>query len=280
MVLQPNDKKKLIQFCEKIGLYNATNKPGGSKDKKINQIFSYLENMHVQLRHYSKRRHLTMVECGAGSCYLSMLVYYFYTVLQGRSVEIHCLDINGRLMEKANLKARRLGLDNMHFHAGDIGAYIPDGEVDVVYSLHACDTATDKSIALGVAWNARCIFSVTCCQNSIADDFRSGALTGLTKNSVFKERMVYMVGDSLRGIVLEQNGYQVEIQEFISSQFTGKNVMIRARRGQVRNAAELDIQYRALVVAFGMVPALESYISRFLECRIQSRDERSIAQSA
>ncbi len=112
-------------------------------------MFAYLESMHAQLRHYSAKRPLTMVKCGAGSCYLSMVVFYYYTVLMGRTVTIHCLDIDERLMEKAEATVRRLSLEGMHFHGGSIEAFRPEGEIDVVYSLHAGDTAADLRIAPG-----------------------------------------------------------------------------------------------------------------------------------
>ena len=148
MLLRPEDKTSLIDFFQTIIPQNLNHKSGKDKVAKLEQILAYLEIMHAQLRKYSKKRDLVLIDSGAGNCYLSFLVYHYYANLDGRRVTIHCLDTNARLMEKARKLALMLGFDKMYFHAYDIAEYMHPGRVDVVYSLHACDCATDKALYL------------------------------------------------------------------------------------------------------------------------------------
>ena len=115
MLLTRETQELLNKFFQKIRLNNSQE---ASKDKhaKIGQIVSYLEILHAQIRKYSKKRELVFIDCGAGNCYLSYLVYYFYKEIDGRDISIHCLDSNQRLMEKNAQSAAVLGFDNMFFH--------------------------------------------------------------------------------------------------------------------------------------------------------------------
>ena len=130
-----------------------------------------------------------LVECGAGNCYLSFLVYHYYSSIEKRPVVIHCIDNNERLMAKARELAGDLGFDRMFFHGRDIEGYRHEDRVDLVYSLHACDTATDKALHLGFANRARCILSVSCCQHTMKKGMRGGSFTGLTRHRVLKDKL-------------------------------------------------------------------------------------------
>ncbi|MEI8671731.1 SAM-dependent methyltransferase [Vibrio sp. SA48] len=138
-----------------------------NKTKKVEQILAFLEVIHSQVRKYSSKRELVFVDSGAGNCYLSFIVYYYYTNIVKRPVQIHCVDFNKKLMDKNRTLADSLGFTGMHFHAADIELYTHNGDIDVAYSLHACDIATDKAMLLGLKNNARHIVSVSCCQHSV-----------------------------------------------------------------------------------------------------------------
>jgi len=142
MLIQHEEQASLNAFFQTIKLQNHKNESGKEKAAKIEQILAYLEAMHAQLRQYSRKRDLILIESGAGNCYLSFLVYYFYTKFNHRPVTIHCLDINARLMEKAQQLARTLRFDRMHFHACDIAEYRHSGRVDMVYSLRVSKKIT------------------------------------------------------------------------------------------------------------------------------------------
>jgi len=115
---------------------------------------------------------LVFVDSGAENCYLSFLVAYYYTHIDPRTVEIHCIDWNERLMENNRIKAESLGMKQLRFHGMSIGDFHLDRPVDLVYSLHACDTATDLALHLGMRLASRAILSVSCCQTTVKKEFR------------------------------------------------------------------------------------------------------------
>ena len=264
MLIQNDEQASLNAFFQKIRLQNHQNESGKDKSAKIEQILAYLEVMHAQLRKYSRKRALVLIESGAGNCYLSFLIYYFYTQLDKRRVTIHCLDINARLMEKTREMARTLGFDGMFFHACDIADYQHAGAVDMVYSLHACDSATDKALYLGLRNRARAILSVSCCQHTLKKHLKGHPYKGITRHRVFKDKIVYMVGDSLRALLLEMHGYKVDILEFVSSRYTDKNIMMRAQKGHIHDMDALKHEYEKLRNAFHVSPSLEFYIEKEL----------------
>jgi hypothetical protein len=252
---------ELRHMLEPIKLVDANQEASQDKAAKIGQIFSYLEVIHAQVRNYSRKRKLVFVDSGAGNCYLSFLVYYFYSEIEERRVRIHCVDNNQRLMEKNRQLAKSLGFEHMVFHACDIAEYEHQGrQPDAVYSLHACDLATDKTLHLGLRTNARHIFSVSCCQHTLLKGLRRHPYTGITRHQVLRDKLAYMAGDSLRALLLEMEGYQVDIIEFASLRYTDKNVMLRAQKGQMKDRDELADQYLLLRNAFQLTPALERYL--------------------
>lgn len=269
---------ELHQMLERIKLIDAKQEAGKDKTAKIGQIFSYLEVIHAQIRKYSKKRDLVFIDSGAGNCFLSFVVYYFYTAFEERSVRIHCVDNNQRLMDKNHQLARSLGFEHMYFHACDIADYEYEGQPDVVYSLHACDLATDKTLHLGLRTEARNIFSVSCCQHAVLKKLRGHPYTGITRHQVLRDKLAYMVGDSLRALLLEMQGYNVNIIEFASSRYTDKNVMLRAKKGQTKDRSELFDQYVLLRSAFRLSPALEGYLCQEIENSDDSRSDACFCQ--
>jgi hypothetical protein len=259
-VFSCEERTALNAFFQRLKLCNHKNESGKDKGAKIEQILAYLEIIHAQIRQYSKKRRLVCIDGGAGNCYLSFLVYYYYTEIDRRLITIHCLDTNRRLMEKARQRARALELDHMHFHECDIAEFSLSNSVDMVYSLHACDSATDKTLYLGLRQNATCILSVACCQHRIRKQLRGHPYTGITRHRIFKDKIVHMVGDALRALLLEMRGYKVDILEFVSPRYTDKNIMMRVRKSHARNVEELRDEYVRLRNAFHVTPSLEEYL--------------------
>jgi len=260
MLFPQETKESLNSFFQTIRLQGLNNESGKDKEAKIEQILAYLEILNARIKNFSRRRELVLIDCGAGNCYLSLLIYYYFNKIEGRKIKIYCLDINERLMEKNRLLAEKLGFDQMYFIATDIQDYSFEGRPDIVYSLHACDTATDMALYLGCKTNARNIFSVSCCQHFIKKQMRSGSFTGLTQHRVFKDKLVYMLGDSLRALLLKMQGYDVNVIDFITSRYTDKNVMIRAQKAQINKLEKTMDEYRTLQEMFGIRPQLERYL--------------------
>ncbi len=260
MFYERDEKEKLNAFFQKLKLKNVENESSMDKAAKIEQILAYLEMVHARVKNYSPKRNLVFIDCGAGNCYLSYLLNYYYTHINPRKLTIHCIDTNARLMEKCYQQANEFGFKNMNFHASDIADFQIGGNVDLVYSLHACDLATDKTLHLGLRHKATCILSVSCCQHSIKKHLRRHHYTGITKHRIFKERLVYMVGDSLRALLLEMHGYRTDILEFVSSRYTDKNIMLRAQKSNPRNIQEIEKEYEAIQKEFNVIPTLETYL--------------------
>lgn len=258
MLISQSQREDLNELFDKLKL---NNKQGKDRDVKIQQVLSYMEIINANVRRYSSKRNLHFVESCAGNCYLSFLVFYYYTYIEKRPVTICCIDINGKLMANAKTAAEEMGFDNMHFYTGDVAEFKTQESIDLVYSLHACDTATDGTLYLGIKNRARIILSVSCCQHTIRKQLRNPRYRGITKHEVFKDRMVYMAGDSLRALLLEMNGYRTDIFEFVSSRYTDKNIMIRARRGTSCSRGELLREYEKVSEEFHVKPMLETYLN-------------------
>ncbi len=257
MVLSKEQKIELNEFFNKIKLNSSYSK---NQDAKINQIIAYLEVIHSRIRKYSYKRKLIFVEFAAGNCYLSYLVYYYYTFIDKRNIEIHCVDRNSSLMENNNGKSRDFGFNQMFFHSSDISNFSTDLKIDMIYSLHACDTATDKSLEWGIKNSIPYILSVSCCQHTIMKRTRSSICKGISKHSVFKDRMIHMIADAMRALLLESEGYNTDVFEFVSSKFTGKNVIIRAIKSGQEPKINAKDEYERIKEDFKIYPELENYL--------------------
>jgi hypothetical protein len=260
MLLNKDQRQELDVFFYSIRL----NYSSDDKTRKIEQILAYLEIIQSQIRKLSYKRKLIFVDCGAGNCYLSFLVNYYYSFIDKRDVSIHCIDTNKRLMGNCKIKAQGLGFDNMRFHSCSILDFNIDDSIDMVYSLHACDIATDQTLHLGLRLEARDILSVSCCQHTVKKELHSHPYTGITKHRVFKDRLVYMIADSLRALLLESNGYKADIIEFVSSHYTEKNVMIRAKKSNNRDQVKIIENYEKISQDFNVKPKLEKYLNNIV----------------
>ncbi|GAA2760024.1 methyltransferase [Actinopolymorpha rutila] len=249
-------------FTEHLNLALPAPRGYADKQRKLEQVVAFLEVIQAEVRRYSRRHPLTFVDCGAGNCHLSLAAALYFTNAEPRPVEIHCVDNNVALMAKHRDVADALGLGNMHFHACDIGQLTLPAPVDVVMALHACDVATDKAMHLGVQTHARHILTVACCQQSLVKSIRSNAAstTAITRHHLFKERLAYMAGDAMRALLLEMQGYEVDIIELVSSRATDKNTLVRARRrNRPPNPAHAEA-LASLMASFRTVPALADYL--------------------
>lgn len=259
MLINKINREELCDLFQVIKLQSRNAYISKDNEVKIEQIIAYLEVIHSELRRISKKRTIVLVDSGAGNCYLSYLVYYFYTQIEKRPIVIHCIDQNERLMHLNKEMARRLNFTGMYFYPMDIEEFNITEKVDVVYSLHACDTATDKSLFLGIRSQASVVLSVSCCQHSLS--LKSAQLKSVFRHKAFRDKALMMISDSMRALLLEKMGYKVGIFDFVSSRYTEKNTMIRARRTEFRKQLDLDKEYQRLSHDFGMTPYLETLIA-------------------
>jgi hypothetical protein len=261
MFVEQQEKIALCELGAELGLIAPETRGCQDKRKKTEQILAFVEEIGTAVHKYSTKRELLFIDSGAGSSALSFFLYHYYTVLKQRPIRINCIDANATLMKKAAATAQNLGFSQMRFQSGDIRDFEDRGRPDVVYALHACDTATDKAIALGVQSAARNILTVSCCQHSFRRSIKgSEAVQPLMCHQIFRDKMTYMVADTMRALLLEMVGYKTAVVEFVSSRATDKNVMLRAQRTNLPPSSQTIEKYLDLRRAYGTAPCVEVYL--------------------
>ena len=261
MLITKNDKELLNSLFIRLKLKNETQKLSKDKECKIAQIIAYLEIIHAQIKKYSKKREIIFIDSCSGNSYLSFLVNYYFSRINSRPLKIHCIDTNKNLMQKGKTIAQMLNFKNMFFHTSDILEFNYDKKIDLVYTLHACDSATDKTIFFGLKNNSRCILSVSCCQHNNLKKYKNTRYRSISQHSIFKEKLTYMAAESMRALLLELRGYHTDIFEFVSSRYTDKNIILRAKKSNQKDSNTLLNEYQKLKNEFNFAPHLENYLN-------------------
>jgi SAM-dependent methyltransferase len=208
-----------------------------------------------------------MVDCGCGKSYLSFVLYEYCKSILKRKVKIIGIDHNPDLIDKCKIAAKELSFEDMFFYDQKVEKFKDEEKVDIVYSLHACDTATDQTIAQGVELGAKYIFSVSCCQHTNRKNMSKHPLSSVSRYQPYKERLVDMLGDSMRGLLLEHLNYGVDIFEFVASEYTPKNIMLRAIKDTAKKIEQSNAManYKNLAEMFNFAPSLESMLQPYLK---------------
>ena len=219
-----------------------------SRFDKFRQINRFLEFIEDILPKLEKDREITILDFGCGKSYLTFAMYYYLHVLKEYDIRIIGLDLKSDVIHHCNELSRKYGYDKLEFLVGDIADYEGVREVDMVVTLHACDTATDFALAKAVGWNAKVILSVPCCQHELNGQMqREGAgydkLASILDYGLLKERFAALLTDGLRAKYLEQSGYETQVLEFIDMEHTPKNILLRAvKTNQAKQGSESQIQ--------------------------------------
>lgn len=241
-----------------MGVFTREGKVVRSMYDKFRQINRFLEILEDELANW-KGDSIHVIDFGCGKSYLTFIVYYYLTEIRGIRAEIIGLDLKADVIEKCSRAAQNYGYDGLHFEKGDINGYKTPFDVDLVMTLHACDTATDYALYNAVQWKAKLIFSVPCCQHELNGQMEPGTLPILSRYGILKERFCALATDAIRGNLLEYCGYRTQLMEFIDMAHTPKNILIRAVRRPVSNAKkqqEALEQVRTLTNEFQFHPTL------------------------
>lgn len=236
------DAGEPIPFLVDLGVQTKEGKIVDKKYKKFRQINRFLEFIRDVLPNLkaavTEGRPLRIIDFGCGKSYLTFAVYHYLTVMNGLDVEMTGLDLKKDVIRHCSLLAEKYDYENLHFSQGDIQSYEGEERVDMVITLHACDTATDYALGQAVRWGAKIILSVPCCQHELNGQIRNEKMEPLLKYGILKERFSALLTDALRGNLLEQMGYEVQILEFIDLEHTPKNLLIRAVKTPGKNSVD------------------------------------------
>ncbi len=230
-----------IPFLVRLGVMSEDGHVVKAKYDKFKQINRFLEFVDDIFTDLPKDKTLTILDFGCGKSYLTFALYHYLKVMRQRQVNIIGLDLKRDVIAACNNLAKDLGYDELRFLCGDIADYEGVDSVDMVVTLHACDTATDFALAKAVKWGASVILSVPCCQHELNKNMKNTELSMLFKYGIIKERSAALFTDAFRANILEAMGFDVQLLEFIDMEHTPKNILIRAvRNGKGKNAAKLS----------------------------------------
>ena len=236
------EEGKPVAFLEDLGVMTADGKVVRSRYDKFRQINRFLEFVEDILPRLDKSRENVIIDFGCGKSYLTFAMYYYLHELKGYEVRIIGLDLKQDVIDHCNRLSVAYGFDKLKFYHGDIASYDGVDHVDMVVTLHACDTATDYALEKAVKWNASVILSVPCCQHELNKQMDNELLRPVLQYGLIKERMAALYTDALRAEILENRGYRTQILEFIDMEHTPKNILIRAVKqgGPKDNRKEIE----------------------------------------
>lgn len=253
-----NNRKKEYIFNEgenipalvDLGVFTKDFKIVNSKYDKFKQINRFIEIVNDAFSN-DTNENITILDFGCGKSYLTFIIYYYFAEVKKKNVKIIGYDLKKDVVENCNKIAEKYGYKNLKFIVSDVTKdVLYDEHIDMVISLHACDTATDFALNYAIRKNVKHIFSVPCCQHEVNKAIKKGGdFDILLKHGLIKERMSALLTDSIRAGILEDMGYSVDVLEFVDFSHSPKNIMLRAKKTKKENnknrkqIAELQEKY-------------------------------------
>lgn len=236
------DKQYLLRgdepFLIELGVSAADGRIHDKKRPKFRQICRFLEQVRDIESHLSAEGRLTIADLCCGKSYLSFAVYYYFSVLRGREVDMVGVDLKPDVVAFCRETAEKLGFSGLRFVCGDVAKFDEPISPDLVISLHACDTATDLVLGRAIEWGAEVILSTPCCHHELNHTLDCPSLAFLARHSMLRQRFCEAATDALRLTRLEAAGYSAGALEFIDPDDTPKNILLRAVRRHGKGAAE------------------------------------------
>jgi Methyltransferase domain len=254
-----------VPYLVALGVQGPDGRVRSKRRGKFRQVNRFVELVDDVVAALPPGR-LRVVDFGSGRAYLTFALHDLLTRVHGLEVDVLGLDVKEDVVAECEALARRIGAAGLRFEVGDIAEADLTG-VDLVVSLHACDTATDAALERAVHAGAQVILAVPCCQHELLGQLSNDVLRPLLRHGTLKERFAAEVTDAARARLLELAGYDVQVVEFVPLEHTPKNVLLRATRTQrpPRDTARLAAEYRAFADTLGIEPALERLLRDVVE---------------
>lgn len=281
VTVQPHDRVKKVPLTEfestallrTIGLADGEGRIRASMRGKYDQVNEFLKVVKETLpassaELKSSSDSFTVVDCGCGKAYLTISLYFYLTqVLKYPNVTVIGVDRRADVIAAAQKMARQLDVaDSVRFVEADLTTFELE-KADLVVSLHACDTATDEALAKGVEWKARYILSAPCCQHERQKSISvnsSEAFSGLLRQNILRERLCDILTDSYRAMILRILGFKVQVIEFVSSEATARNILLKCEYGVKPGQPGPVGEYLNLRDYWKVTPWLETRMMKYL----------------
>ncbi|MBR3890746.1 MAG: SAM-dependent methyltransferase [Bacilli bacterium] len=251
----------VVPFLVELGVMNIAGKVLNDKYDKFRQINRFVEFVDDIVEEFDPKKTISIIDFGCGKSYLTFAIHYYLTEVKKLKVNIVGLDLKENVIKDCNKIVAKYNMKGIRFQVGDIKDY-KEEKVDMVVTLHACDTATDYALYNAIRWNAKVILSVPCCQHELNKQIKPTTLSAINEFGIVKERISALMTDVTRAKLLQINGYKTQLLEFIDMEHTPKNILIRAiKRNKNVNVKKAMNELEALKNEFNYELTLEKLLA-------------------